>query len=370
LLVELQNESPADFHRFMRMPQAMYQEIVTRLTPRLQKQTTNWRQPLEPGLKIAITLRHLASGSKYSDMQYGWRVPHNTISIVVREVCQAILDEYKDEMMSPPTTEQEWKTLADEWYERWQFPHTIGAIDGKHIACKCPPNTGSEYYNYKGFFSIILFAMVSSDYKFVWADTSAKGSNSDAQVYNASELKQGLENDDIQGWPRPDPLPNDTKDVPYFIIGDDAFALRTYLMKPFGHRNMSKEERIYNYRLSRARRVVENAFGILANRFQVILTTMQHNAETVELIVRTCLVLHNFMRTQFPVLQNCYLDHPGPDGTTRPGQWRQDKDLTDTEYQNVVAGSRASKKGKIQRNLLKHWCNSPAGSVPWQDDMI
>ncbi|MCP4740407.1 MAG: hypothetical protein GY873_40110, partial [Bosea sp.] len=59
LLVELQNESPADFHRFMRMPQAMYQEIVTRLTPRLQKQTTNWRQPLEPGLKIAITLRHL-----------------------------------------------------------------------------------------------------------------------------------------------------------------------------------------------------------------------------------------------------------------------------------------------------------------------
>ncbi len=94
LLVELQNESPNDFHRFMRIPQAMYQEIITRLTPRLQKQTTNWRAPLEPGLKIAITLRHFASGSKYSNMQYGWRVPHNTMSIVVREVCEAILAEY------------------------------------------------------------------------------------------------------------------------------------------------------------------------------------------------------------------------------------------------------------------------------------
>ncbi|MCP3857857.1 MAG: hypothetical protein GY698_24565, partial [Actinomycetia bacterium] len=118
------------------------------------------------------------------------------------------------------------------------------------------------------------------------------------------------------------------------------------------------------------RRVVENAFGILANRFQIILTTMQHNAETVELIVQTCMVLHNFMRTRYPILQNRYLDRPGVNGAMRPGQWRRDQDLTDTEYQNVVAGSRASKKGKMQRNLLKHWCNSPAGSVPWQDDMI
>ena len=101
------------------------------------------------------------------------------------------------------------------------------------MACKAPPNTGSEYYNYKGFFSVLLFAMVSSDYKFLWVDVTGKGSASDAQVYNNSELKEGLEADAIIGWPRPDPLPNDTQDVPYFIIGDDAFALRKYLMKPY-----------------------------------------------------------------------------------------------------------------------------------------
>ena len=93
-----------------------------------------------------------------------------TISIVVRDVCRAIVDEYLDEQMTCPTTEEKWRQIADDWLQRWDFPHTIGAIDGKHMACKGPPNTGSEYFNYKGFFSIILVGMVSSDYKFIWAD--------------------------------------------------------------------------------------------------------------------------------------------------------------------------------------------------------
>ena len=65
LMVELRNEDPRAFQNFMRMPPAMYDEIVQRLTPALTKETSNWRAPLAPGLKVAITLRHLASGSKY-----------------------------------------------------------------------------------------------------------------------------------------------------------------------------------------------------------------------------------------------------------------------------------------------------------------
>ena len=69
LMVELRNEDHRSFQNFMRMPSAMFDEIVERLTPRITKQTTNWRTPLEPGLKVALTLRHLASGAKYKDMQ-------------------------------------------------------------------------------------------------------------------------------------------------------------------------------------------------------------------------------------------------------------------------------------------------------------
>lgn len=236
------------------------------------------------------------------------------------------------------------------------------------MACKCPPNSGSEFYNYKGIYSVILFAMVDADYRFTYIDVSGNGSSSDAQIYNESDLHRGLDQNRIHAFPQPDPLPNDHQDVPYFIIGDDAFSLRTYLMKPYSTRNLTHEERIFNYRLSRARLVVENAFGILANRFQILLTTMQHHHETVRTIVEAYCILHNLMRTRYPVLQNRLVDRAQPDGNLQPGTWREGRNLEDTI---VVQGpNTASRDGKRQRNLLKHWCNSPAGLVDWQERMV
>ena len=79
------------------------------------------------------------------------------------DVCQPIVAEYGDEM---PIEGDEWHVVIDKFNTRWNFPNTIGAIDGKHIALKAPPNTGTVYNNYKGFFSIILLALVDADYKF------------------------------------------------------------------------------------------------------------------------------------------------------------------------------------------------------------
>lgn len=368
LLVELRNEDQAAFKNFMRMPPDMFDELLNRVGPRVTKQNTTYRQAHDPGLKLALTLRHLASGTRYRSMSYGWRVPHNTISQIVPEVCQAIIDEYKDEVMKCPTTPEEWRAISHDFLKRWNFPHTCGALDGKHINCRCPPNSGSLYYNYKGFYSVVLMALVDADYKFIWADIGGMGSASDAQIYNASELKECVENGSL-GFPDPEPLPNDNQNVPYFFVGDDAFALRPNMMKPYSLRGMTRQERIFNYRLSRARRVVENAFGILANRFQVLLSTMQQHPETVKLIVTTCMILHNLMRKRYPALQNQQLDRAeNLDSDYVPGAWRTGLDLKDTR---VVTGcNTSSKEGKRQRNLIKHWTSSDAGSVPWQDRMI
>ena len=266
LMQELRRDDPRSFRKFMRMPAAMFDKILERVGPFITKQYTNCREPLDPGLKLALTLRHLASGTKYMDMRYGWRVAHNTLSKVVREVCNAIIHVYKREVLPLPTTPEEWKAIADKYQRRWNFPNTIGALDGKHVAIKCPPRSGSEYYNYKKFYSIVLLALVDADYKFIWVDIGGRGPSSDAQIWNDSDLKEAMDNRSIP-LPAPRPMPHDDEPMSYFIEGDDAFALRPTMMKPYSKSNLTREERLFNYRLSRARRVVENAFGILANRF-------------------------------------------------------------------------------------------------------
>ena len=121
--------------------------------------------------------------------------------------------------------------VAEGFGQRWNFHHTCGALVGKHIAIKAPKNFGTMFYNYKGFFSIVLLGLVDSEYKFLWADIGSNGSSSDSVIFNASALKASLETGYI-GFPPAEPVPNDDRDMPYLFIGDDAFALRTWMMKP------------------------------------------------------------------------------------------------------------------------------------------
>lgn len=96
------------------------------------------------------------------------------------------------------------------------------------------------------------------------------------------------------------------------------------MMKPYSNCNMNNKERIFNYRLSRARRVVENTFGILAHRWRCMLGTMQQDPDRVKLIVMAAICLHNLMRLRYPGLQNNDLDQVDEAGNYFPGAWRND----------------------------------------------
>ena len=116
--MELRNEDQASFKNFMRMPPEMFDELLTIMGPRITKHNANYKETLDAGLKLALILRHLASGTKYHSMSYGWRVPHNTISLLITKVCQAIIDEYKDEVMKCPITPEEWRAISSDKYAK------------------------------------------------------------------------------------------------------------------------------------------------------------------------------------------------------------------------------------------------------------
>lgn len=185
-----------------------------------------FREALEPGLKLTVTLCHLATDTSYAELIYSFRVAQNTICLFVPEVLETVIKEYSEDVMPAVVTPEQCQQIADDFQAKWNLPHACGALDGRHVRIKCSKEFGTLYYNYKGFFSIILLALVDADYKFIWVSVGANGSASDVQLFNYSELRTLIEENNLS-MPSPDPLPNDDKFTPYFMIGDDAFPLRT-----------------------------------------------------------------------------------------------------------------------------------------------
>jgi len=134
--MEVNRECKEDFKTIVHgMQVAMFYELLQGIIPKIQK-TTCYRKPLEPGLKLAITLRYLAAGNSCKSLHYSFHATHNTISLLIPEVCQAIIDKY--EVFAFPTNPDEWREVAQKYDERWNFHHTCGALDGKHVAIRFP----------------------------------------------------------------------------------------------------------------------------------------------------------------------------------------------------------------------------------------
>ena len=222
----------------------------------------------------------------------------------------------------------------------------------------------------QGIFSVVLLALVDANYKFIWCDVGGLGTMSDCQIFNESELKQCLDDDSIN-FPAPEPLPHDDRETPLFLLGDDAFALRTYMMKPYSSRALTYEQRICNYRISRGRRVMENAFGILAMRFQVLLSINDPAVAWINMPER-CLrhvpvsTMWCAMETQAYTERCTWQRRWQP----RPHPWRMATGGKHAWSRKIVAPNRDTRAGKQQREYLRLYFNSAAGSVPWQDRMI
>ncbi|XP_063925016.1 uncharacterized protein LOC135138913 isoform X2 [Zophobas morio] len=286
---------PKRFYIYFRMTSDCFDAILNFIRADIRKSDTNYREAISPEERFAITLRFLATGDTYYTIGHSYRVGFSTVGQIVREVCEAICQRLQNIAMPEPN-EETWKKAAEGFETRWQFPNCIGSIDGKHVTIKCPQKSGSNYFCYLKKFSIVLMAIVGPDYKFLCVDIGGFGKNSDSGIFEASNMGMKCELGQMN-FPQDKNLPGQTEPCPHVFIGDEAFALRPYLMRPFPYRqsrsNIRKEK--YNTRLCRARRVVENAFGILAQKWRIFYRPLETSVGTTVTIVKTACLLHNYL---------------------------------------------------------------------------
>ena len=115
----------------------------------------------------------------------GWKNNHLQVCPLV---CKAILKEFEHEYLMCPCDPEDWKKIEERFRNKWDVPHAVRALDGKHIAIEKPKKSGSEYFNYKDYFFLVLLALVDADYRFLWVNVGASDSSSDTQIFNRSKL--------------------------------------------------------------------------------------------------------------------------------------------------------------------------------------
>ncbi|XP_058122821.1 uncharacterized protein LOC131293771 [Anopheles ziemanni] len=178
-------------------------------------------------------------------------MPHNTVSKIIYETCDAIWDTLHEGFMPFPTTAA-LKQVSQMFYERFGFPNCVGAIDGKHIRIKCPNNSGSNFFNYKKFFSIHLQAVADADRRFIFVDVGDYGRRSTDE------------------------------ELPFVLIGDQGYPLKKYLLRPYAGNNLDPQKEFFNEKLSSSRNVVECAFGLLVAKWRCLKTEIQLDPDNVD----------------------------------------------------------------------------------------
>ena len=160
------------------------------------------------------------------------------------------------------------------------------------------------------------------------------------------------------------------QDLPYFLLGDGIFPLKDWLMRPFPGAGATEEEKIYNYRHSRAHRCIEKAFGILSQRWRIFLKPIKASVKNVENYTLACLALHNYLRRteNAKYIPTDFADSEDSGRNIVPGDWRKDVQSGNSPLEEIASlrGSRAKKSALDTRDALKDYLNSEEGSVPWQ----
>ena len=217
--------------RYVRMSPEQFECLLKLVRPTIQKNITIFCACISPEVALVLTLRFFASGNAQQSIACSFRIGKITLSNIIRETCNAIYDCQKDTYLSKPKSEEDWLRIALQFIEKWNMPHVIGVIDGKHIRMESPKLSGSQYFNSKGFFSMVLLGICDASYWFVLFDLGQYMSKNSSRALLNLLMCQIFEENHLK-VPKSGPREN-VGNLQVYLTCHHIFPLKTLIMWPY-----------------------------------------------------------------------------------------------------------------------------------------
>jgi len=277
-----------EFKRHFRLTRSTFEWLCCEIIPLLRRNSNEsdniiglaWEQ------KIGASLWFLATGECFRSIGNRFGMGISTFSYALRDFIHVIIENFLAEKIIFPSTESEINRIENGFKKLGKIPNVIGAIDGSHISIKAPHLFPVDYFNRKGFYSIVLQAVVDHKKRFLDICVGWSGFTHDSRILTNSSLYDKFNNQ------------NNLVTTPFnnkYILGNGGYPNLSWLIVPYKNvgRQLIQKQTYFNLKHSQTRIKVEQAFGLLKGRWRCLLHNLEVSFEIVSHIITACCILHN-----------------------------------------------------------------------------
>ena len=220
----------------------------------------------------------------------------------------------------------------------------------------------------------MLLATCDTRYCFSFMEIGSYGSNNDSGIFKNSKMGKLFENNKMRVPEASTKMGCPFEPLPYFLLGDEIFPMKLWLMKPYPG-TLTRDQRIFNYRLSRGRRTIENTFGILVVRWRIFRNAIQASVENVQRYIMACVCLHNYLRQtdNAHYIPMGFVDCEDSSGNIKPGEWRAIAENDGCNDFLPIAATRHGRTGNSSMEMregLMEYFTSNEGMLEWQEQHV
>ena len=318
------NMQDFEFKRHFRLTRSTFEWLCCEIIPLLRREITGpgvvglaWEQ------KIGASLWFLATGECFRSIGDRFGMGESTFSYALRDFINIIITKFLAEKIAFPNTELEVNEITSEFRRIGRIPNIIGAIDGSHIPIKAPHLFPVDYFNRKGFYSIVLQAVVDHNKKFLDICVGWPGSTHDSRVLTNSNLYNIFNSQ------------NNLVTIYFnnkYILGDGGYPNLSWLIVPYKDigRGLTQKQTYFNLKHSQTRIKVEQAFGLLKGRWRCLLHNLEISFEIVSHVITACCILHNICEERHDFLP------PGEQYHDARSDTNSETNINDTSEGNVI----------------------------------